>query len=257
MNAPIRTSGRAKAYLIVVLLAAFIGAYGLIVYFAVGTRSPAEWDFGARQDVPGEGPDSTHEYSTAYLNKPLITYFLMWISPDLERMRRTEVQRPYEYQTPPRPAGAVEVDGGEAQYRFAPLGSLKNPIPADVASVKRGRTAYVYFCIPCHGSQYNGDGTVGQSFHPLPSDLQSPRVQGMSDDEMFRRLSYGKEFSGPPSKAPPLYYTVAVADRWHIVNFIRSLGVRRPSGEPHPSGDFTGKTYYPPETVARHPQLPE
>jgi mono/diheme cytochrome c family protein len=153
-----------------------------------------------------------------------------------ERMKDQESFRPYEARMPGVVPGAVPThDGrvaGEEEYRSAPLGSLKNPIPADGEAVARGGLAYTYFCIQCHGSKYNGDGTVGQSFAPLPRDLMSPYVQMMSADELFRSISYGIQ------RHPPMFYTVSVEDRWALIRWIQSLGIRDEADERIPSGDY-------------------
>jgi hypothetical protein len=264
---------KSRTWLIVLLICGFVFGYGALAFISIGSRPPADWDFGGVNDVPGGSAYSTKTNSTAYLKKSPITTFLMWLSVDFERMRITDVQRPYEVAVAEIPAGAVPVDGGEAKYRFAPTGTIVNPIDlstrgAYVSSLKKGADAFVYFCIQCHGTYLNGDGTVGQSFQPLPTDLQSPGVQARSDDFLFRHLSYGYEFTDPDrklgKKAPPLYYTVAVADRWHVINFMRSFSQALLRGPASFSGDFatadragqlTVKTYDPDVTTTRHPKL--
>ncbi len=155
---------------------------------------------------------------------------------EYERMNDQGSFRPYEARMPGVVPGAVPNEGGipagEVKYKSAPLGSLKNPLPADEKTIARGELAYEYFCIMCHGSRYNGDGTVGQSFAPLPTDLQSPYVQQMRADELFRSVSYGIQ------RHPPLSYTVSVEDRWSLIRFIQSLGVRKDPDERIPSGDY-------------------
>jgi len=153
-----------------------------------------------------------------------------------ERMKDQESFRPYEARMPGAVPGAVPTkDGriaGEEQYRSAPPGSLRNPLPAGEDVIARGGLAYEYFCIQCHGSRHNGDGTVGQSFAPLPTDLRAPYVQQMSDDELFRSISYGIQ------RHPPLAYTVLVEDRWALIRWIQSLGERGDDEGPIPSGDY-------------------
>jgi mono/diheme cytochrome c family protein len=153
-----------------------------------------------------------------------------------ERMKDQESFRPYEARMPGVVPGTIPTkDGkpaGEEEYRSAPLGSLKNPLPADPETIARGELAYAYFCIQCHGSRYNGDGTVGQSFAPLPTDLRSAYVQQMSDDEIFRSISYGI------MRHPALAYTVSLEDRWSLIRWIQSLGVREEAREPILSGDY-------------------
>jgi mono/diheme cytochrome c family protein len=153
-----------------------------------------------------------------------------------ERMNDQDSFRPYEAPMPGAVSGAVPAEAGavagEIAYRSAPLGSLRNPMPADAETIARGELAYEYFCIQCHGSRYNGDGTVGQSFAPLPTDLRSPYVQQMSEDELFRSISYGIQ------RHPAMAYTVCVEDRWSLIRWIQSLGVRDDTEERIPSGDY-------------------
>jgi len=153
-----------------------------------------------------------------------------------ERMKDQESFRPYEAKMPGVVPGAVPTENGkfvgEEKYKSAPMGSLENPLPAGPDAIARGEVAYAYFCIQCHGSKYNGDGTVGQSFAPLPTDLRSGYVQQMSDDELFRSISYGM------MRHPPMWYTVSVEDRWSLIRWIQSLDEREEAGEAIPSGDY-------------------
>jgi len=149
-----------------------------------------------------------------------------------ERMNDQESFRPYEARMPGAAPGAVPSGEGEERYKSAPLGSLENPLPATGEVIAVGELAYGYFCIQCHGSRYNGDGTVGQSFAPLPTDLRSPYIQQMSADELFRSISYGIQ------RHPPMWYTVSAGDRWSLIRWIQSLGVRDDDEERIPSGDY-------------------
>lgn len=149
-----------------------------------------------------------------------------------ERMSDQESFRPYEARMPGVAPGAVPSGEGEERYKAAPLGSLENPLPAAGEVIAQGELAYGYYCIQCHGSRYNGDGTVGQSFAPLPTDLRSPYVQQMSADELFRSISYGIQ------RHPAMAYTVSAEDRWALIRWIQSLGVREETDERIPSGDY-------------------
>jgi mono/diheme cytochrome c family protein len=151
---------------------------------------------------------------------------------EYERMSDQPSLRHYEGRRPPVVTSAIPIDGGEAKYRLAPYGSVQNPFPADGKSIERGAIAYTYYCIQCHGSKFDGEGTVGQSFNPLPADLMSKDVQQYSPDELFRIISYGGAIS------PPLAYTIKPADRWHIINWIQSLGIRTLKTPKGTSGDF-------------------
>lgn len=138
--------------------------------------------------------------------------------PDLGGRMADQVSvQTFEDGAQPPPEGTVPIHGGEIQYRSAPEGSLKNPVPFTVDALERGRAGYGFYCVQCHGTAFDGEGTVGQSFAPLPSDLRSPEVQSLSDDRLFRTISFGS------GRCPPLHATITVNDRWRIVHFLRSL----------------------------------
>jgi mono/diheme cytochrome c family protein len=140
------------------------------------------------------------------------------------RMRETPAIRPYEEPLLIMEQGVIPFEGGEAVYRAAIGKKLKSPIVrGDPNSIKLGRTLYSTYCAQCHGKYHDGNGTVGQSFHPLPTDLRSIEVQTLPEGMLFKRISYGV----PNGRQPPLATTVEVMDRWHIIAYLKSLGPRR------------------------------
>ncbi|MDP8224314.1 MAG: hypothetical protein P9L99_13200 [Candidatus Lernaella stagnicola] len=80
---------KSQTWLVVMLICGFVLAYGAVAFLFVGIRPPAAWDYGGVNEVPGGSAYSTHGYFTAYLEKSPVTSFLMWLSIDFERMRRT------------------------------------------------------------------------------------------------------------------------------------------------------------------------
>jgi mono/diheme cytochrome c family protein len=125
--------------------------------------------------------------------------------------------RPYEIALPDMPAGVVPVTGGLQMQRDMDEEEMHNPVPYSPESVKQGAEQYGYFCIMCHGAHADGNGTVGQSFYPLPADLRDQAVQEQSDGALFHTISFGF------NRHPPLAQTVAAPDRWNIINYLRSL----------------------------------
>jgi mono/diheme cytochrome c family protein len=93
---------------------------------------------------------------------------------------------------------------------------------AQAAVIARGKAVYLIYCAQCHGYNHDGNGTVGQSFAPLPADLRSAGVQDSPAGVLFKNISYGI----PDGRQPPLHATITVDDRWKVVAFIKSLGVR-------------------------------
>jgi hypothetical protein len=140
------------------------------------------------------------------------------------RMRETPAVRPYEEPLLIMEAGLVPVDGGEEIFRVSAGIDLMPPVNMSQAAViARGKNVYRIYCAQCHGYNYDGNGTVGQSFHPLPTDLRSTRVQGSPAGVLFKSVSYGI----PDGRQPPLYATITVEDRWKVVAYVKSLGLRK------------------------------
>jgi mono/diheme cytochrome c family protein len=139
------------------------------------------------------------------------------------RMRETPGVRPHEQPIPPMEAGIVPVSGGEALFRATPADKLVTPLNLkDPMVIETGGKLYLTYCAQCHGPNYDGNGTVGQSFQPLPTDLRSAKVQSLSPGDYFKEISYGI----PKGRQPALATTIAVLDRWRIVAFVKSLGLR-------------------------------
>ena len=139
------------------------------------------------------------------------------------RMRETPAVRPYEEPLLIKDAGLVPVNGGEAIFRVSAGIDIKSPIDmAQPAVIARGRAVYLVYCAQCHGHNYDGNGTVGQSFAPLPTDLRSAKVQESPAGVLFKNVSYGI----PDGRQPPLHATITFDDRWKVVAFVKSLGSR-------------------------------
>lgn len=158
------------------------------------------------------------------------------------RMWETPAVKPYENPILVMEAGVVPVMTGsenplrimgqgpaasirqvEAIYRAADPETLVSPFePTDPAVIEAGKKGYFLYCYMCHGPNHDGQATVGQSFAPLPTDLRSPRVQNLSDGKHFKEISYGI----PGKRQPALATTIFPEDRWKIVHYVKSLGVR-------------------------------
>jgi mono/diheme cytochrome c family protein len=136
------------------------------------------------------------------------------------RMRETPAVRPHEEPILIMEEGIVPVDGGEAVLRVTAGIDLAPPFDlAGAAVVKRGKAVYFTYCAQCHGNNFDGNGTVGQSFQPLPTNLRSSLVQNKPPGELFKSISYGI----PGGRQPSLQNTIAIKDRWHVVAFVKSL----------------------------------
>jgi mono/diheme cytochrome c family protein len=141
------------------------------------------------------------------------------------RMWETPGVKPHEDPIPVMDTRSIPIDGGEARFRLADPASLQAPFEMKLpAAITAGQQGYQYYCIQCHGKHYDGMGTVGQSFAPLPGDLRNLKVQTMPVGQLFHEISYGI----PGGRQPALASTISVEDRWQIIAFVKSLGQRRP-----------------------------
>ena len=140
------------------------------------------------------------------------------------RMRETPAVRPYEEPLLVKEAGVVPVNGGEAIYRVSAGIDITSPINMkQPAVIARGKAVYLIYCAQCHGHNHDGKGTVGQSFAPLPTDLRSAKVQDSLSGVLFQNVSYGV----PDGRQPPLHATITMEDRWKVVAYVKSLGLRK------------------------------
>jgi len=136
------------------------------------------------------------------------------------RMRETPGVRPHEEPLLVQETGIVPIHGGDAAYRVTAAADLISPLNRNSgATIKRGSDLYHVFCAQCHGLNFDGKGTVGQSFAPLPANLRSPEVQSKSEGELFKSISYGV----PGGRQPALDTTIPARDRWYIIAFVQSL----------------------------------
>lgn len=102
------------------------------------------------------------------------------------------------------------------QARLA-AGALKNPQRSTPESINRGKELYDLHCAICHGSEGNGDGTVGLKFVPSPMNLNIDYVQLQPDGQLFFTISHG-------SIAMPYYRdAIPTAERWHLVNYVKEV----------------------------------
>lgn len=139
------------------------------------------------------------------------------------RMWETPVVRPHEAPLPVMATTMVPSSGGELFYRASDPANLAAPFDlADAQTIAQGQQGYRYYCIQCHGVNMDGYGTVGQSFAPSPGDLRSTRIQNLPVGLIFHEISYGI----PGGRQPPLASTITPDERWQIIAFIKSLGVR-------------------------------
>ncbi len=94
---------------------------------------------------------------------------------------------------------------------------LKNPLPVTEAHVERGKVAYEYFCISCHGDKGDGEGylyTRGWYAYP-PASLINEKMIAKPEGEIYHSITVGYGIMGAHG---PL---IRPDDRWKIIHYIR------------------------------------
>ncbi len=104
---------------------------------------------------------------------------------------------------------------------FAPeAAALVNPVASTPESVARGQQMYGIYCAVCHGA----DGMSNSAELPVARRLLESgmpplplmAIPGYTDGFLFTKIRYGKP-------GMPGYPQIPPDDRWHIVNYLRTL----------------------------------
>ncbi len=133
------------------------------------------------------------------------------------RMYDQDTVKTYKRKMPPMDKRTVPLSGGFAVLSHGTPGTMANPVAGSPLGVERGRLAYGYFCVQCHGPRLDGLGTVGQSFAPLPTNLVSSGVLSLKDGEIYSRVRLGFK------RHPALYTTISEEDTWAVIAFMRRM----------------------------------
>jgi cytochrome c5 len=110
--------------------------------------------------------------------------------------------------------------GAEQPTPRAEAAKLRNPVPANAASITAGEQLFRKYCRVCHGATGRGDSPAAPK-DMTPSNLTDATWdRGSSDGEIFVVIQEG---AGPDFKMKGLKGKIADQDSWHLVNFVRSL----------------------------------
>ena len=132
------------------------------------------------------------------------------------RMYDQDSIKTYERKSAQIDRRAIPATDGFNTLTTADPRSLKNPLTPSAETLEQGRLAYSYFCMQCHGPNLDGNGTVGQSFSPLPLDLRSSIILSQDDGIIYTRIRLGFK------RHPPLFSTVSEDDTWSVIVYLRS-----------------------------------
>ena len=95
---------------------------------------------------------------------------------------------------------------------------VKNPMPANAASVAAGKTVYTNNCARCHGDGGKGDGPDADLYDPGPANFtDGSLMRGMPDGELFYKITEGR----PPM--PSFKKDLSETQRWQAVDYVRTF----------------------------------
>ena len=132
------------------------------------------------------------------------------------RMHQTPVIRPHEEPLHVMDQRTITFHQSETELKEA----LKNtsrltPLPASELVLAKGEKDYNAFCSHCHGLNLDGQGAVGQSFAPLPTNLTGEKAAALTDEELFAVISYGTD------KTPALASSMSIESRQAVIQYVR------------------------------------
>lgn len=78
---------------------------------------------------------------------------------------------------------------------------LQVKVPADAASLARGRDHYVEHCLPCHGAPGVKPAEFAEGMNPKPPDVDGTLVQHYDDAQLFWVVKNGIRATGMPAFA--------------------------------------------------------
>lgn len=118
-----------------------------------------------------------------------------------------------------------------APMDMAPPGSevvrgLENPVPADEASLEKGRVLYDRYCTVCHGAAGQPSEAPIRDKMPVVQawPLSTGGAVGYSDGYIYGMIRVGR------GVMPAYGHRVTHFERWHIVNYVRYLQQQQAGG---------------------------
>ena len=96
----------------------------------------------------------------------------------------------------------------------------KNPVAANESSLAAGRKIYSKTCAMCHGKTGDADGPAVIELNIHPAKLSDPKLATEPDGSLFWKITTGKK------PMPAFGKRISETDRWHLVNYIRTLPKR-------------------------------
>jgi len=100
----------------------------------------------------------------------------------------------------------------------------RNPVASTPESIAKGKELYLERtkgnCVYCHGENGAGNEASMPNLRRKPADISNKeRMTSMTDGEVFWKITKGIEGIMPAGEK-----RMTEEERWHVVNYIRTLG---------------------------------
>lgn len=112
---------------------------------------------------------------------------------------------------------------------------IKNPVASSAKSIAAGKVVYVKNCLVCHGTTGIGDGKQAKDLKVPVGNLRTD-IAKQTDGELYFKTSKGRE------PMPEFVKTLKPAERWHVINFIRTLVAKPAASQPSAKKSGAGKS---------------
>jgi mono/diheme cytochrome c family protein len=124
-------------------------------------------------------------------------------------------------------ADAKLAEGGE-QTKDVDMAKVEKPWVENADVAAHGAKVFSNNCAVCHGPKGLGDGPAGMSLNPKPRNFVEGEWKAKGDSEgLFHTVS-----NGLPGTSMASFGHVPVADRWAVVQFIRSITKNKIKDDP-------------------------
>jgi mono/diheme cytochrome c family protein len=125
------------------------------------------------------------------------------------------------------PAAEQTVAGGE-QTKEIDITKVEKPWVESAEIAAHGAKVFANNCAVCHGPKGLGDGPAGMSLNPRPRNFVEGKWKVGGDSiNLFKTIA-----GGIPGSSMASFAHLPVADRWSLVQFIRSITQNKIKDDP-------------------------
>jgi len=133
-----------------------------------------------------------------------------------------------ENQNNSKPVGNQQPDFSKNTWELpADADKTKNPVEAKAESIAKGKELYFGSsgnCVFCHGDTGSGNEANLPRLRRKPADISNKkRMSTLTDGEIFWKISKGINGIMPAGEM-----RLTEEERWHVVNYIRTLPKEKP-----------------------------